>query len=192
MPYVPDPRFYAGARFGRLILRQKTRENPEVSIAIRKQWVCDCDCGTRVTVPQWYLVRNPNPKVNCGQCPDLKTTKTLFNQEYRIWLMMLKRCNDPRHVSYKEYGGRGIKVCEEWSDLVTGFDAFLTFVGPRPSERHSIDRIDNDQGYQPFYNGERQVKWSTPAEQRANQRPRQQKPTPLPPPPLPPASTSKP
>lgn len=170
-----DPRFYAGARFGRLTIRQKTRESPKISPSIRKQYVCDCDCGHRVTVPQMYLVRKPNPKLDCGQCEDLKTNKTKFNEEYRIWLMMLVRTTDPRHVSWKHYGGRGIKVCEEWSDPVTGFDTFLEYIGPRPSERHSIDRVNNNVGYQPFYNGERQVKWSTAAEQAMNKRPKEPK-----------------
>jgi hypothetical protein len=165
----------AGMRFGRLTLRQKARQSPKVSPTIRVQWIADCDCGKRITVPQYYLVRQPNPKVNCGDCHDLKTNKTRHNEVYRCWLMMLKRCNDPRHVSYKHYGGRGIKVCEEWSDPVTGFDAFLAFIGPRPDMRYSIDRVDVNVGYQPYHNGKIQVKWSTAQEQAANKRPREPK-----------------
>lgn len=171
--------FFAGRTFGRLILRQKCRENPKISATIRKQWVCDCSCGNRITVPQYYLIREPNPKVNCGQCPDLKSSKTLHNEVYRIWLMMLVRTTDPRHVSYKYYGGRGIKVCEEWSDPVTGFDAFLTHIGVRPSERHTVDRFPDPDGdyapYQrsdsPFFDPDKvisNVRWATPAEQAAN------------------------
>jgi len=160
--------FYAGAKFGRLTLRQRLRLNPRISPTIRKQWLADCECGTRVTVPEYYLVRRPNPKENCGQCPDLKTTKTKYNKEFRIWLMMLRRTTNPSHRSYKDYGGRGIKVCEEWSDLVTGFDAFLQHIGPRPSERHSVDRIDNDKGYEP-----NNVRWATPKEQAWNTRRKQ-------------------
>jgi hypothetical protein len=156
--------FKAGARFGRLVLRQKTRMNPKVSFTIRKQWVADCDCGKRITVPEYYLVRNPNPKVNCGECVDLKTNKTLFNQEYRIWLMMLMRTTDPRHVSYKYYGQRGIIVAPEWSDPETGFDAFLKFIGPRPSEHFTVDRYPDPDGHYAPGN----VRWATGSQQAAN------------------------
>ncbi len=164
--------FKAGSRFGRLVLRQRVRESPKVSFTIRKQWLCDCDCGKRVTVPEYYLRRVPNPKKDCGECHDLKTTKTLFNQEYRIWLMMLKRTTDPRHVSYKYYGGRGIIVCPEWSDPEIGFDAFLSHIGARPSERHTVDRFpDPDGDYAPYQrNGEQRsnVRWATAIEQANN------------------------
>jgi len=162
--------FYPGMRFGRLVLRQKTRENPKLHPNMRKQYVVDCACGKRVTVPAIYLIRSPNPKVNCGQCVDLKTTKTTYNQEYRIWLMMLVRTTDPRHKHFKHYGGRGIRVCDEWADPVTGFDSFLNHIGPRPSERHTVDRIDNNQGYQPYHEGKPQVRWATAQEQAANRR----------------------
>ena len=156
--------FHAGKRFGRLVLRQRTRESPKISATIRKQWVCDCDCGRRVTVPQYYLIREPNPKQNCGECRDLKTSKTLFNREYRIWLMMLVRTTDPRHISYKHYGKRGIKVCPEWSDPETGFDRFLQHIGARPSERHTVDRYpDPDGDYR-----EGNVRWATGDQQAAN------------------------
>lgn len=90
--------------------------------------------------------------------------------------MMHKRTEDPTHISYKHYGGRGIKVCEEWHKDrgIEGFEAFLKFVGPRPTPHHTIDRINNDLGYQPYQpNGERQVRWATASQQRQNQRPTQ-------------------
>jgi len=88
----------------------------------------------------------------------------LYNREYRIWLMMLMRTTDPRHISYRHYGAKGIKVCEEWSDPVTGFDAFLAHIGPAPSERHTVDRYPNHRGhYEP-----NNVRWATGSEQQAN------------------------
>lgn len=156
--------FWAGKRFGRLILRQKCRESLKVSATIRKQWIADCDCGKRITVPQYYLIREPNPKVNCGECPDLKTSRTIYNQEYRIWLMIRVRTTDPRHVSYPHYGKRGIMCFTEWFDMETGFDKFLEHIGPRPSPTHSVDRYPNPDGhYEPG-----NVRWATPAQQAAN------------------------
>jgi len=77
---------------------------------------------------------------------------------------MKTRCENPACAAYARYGGRGITVCARWRD---SFEAFLADVGPRPSPRHSIDRKDNDKGYEPG-----NCRWATPSEQNANQRPR--------------------
>lgn len=159
----------AGMIFGKLKLIQRVNTRG-TSPNLRIQWICECTCGNpeRLRVPQAYLFRDPNPKVDCG-C-SRKTNKTIYNQEYRIWLMMLKRTTDPNHVSYKDYGGRGIKVCPEWSSPEGGFTAFLEFIGPRPSPGHTVDRVDNNLGYQPFQEDgvTRQVRWATGTEQAAN------------------------
>lgn len=83
--------------------------------------------------------------------------------EYRAWLSMRARCHNPRHPDYGSYGGRGIAVCESWRG---SFEMFIAAVGPRPSAKHSIDRIDNDRGYKPG-----NVRWATAKEQSANRRP---------------------
>jgi hypothetical protein len=144
---------------------------------MRRRWRVTCDCGSPVfTTFEYYLTRTGNPKRDCG-C-GRKTIKTTHNQEYRIWLMMHKRTEDPNHVSYGRYGGRGIKVCQEWHRSAgdgKGFDRFLEFIGSRPSPNHTIDRINNDVGYQPYWTDpatgqtHRQVRWATASEQRANQ-----------------------
>lgn len=71
----------------------------------------------------------------CGQAP----------AEYRIWQAMRQRCNDPSHHNFRHYGGRGIAVCSRWDS----FEAFLADMGPRPSPKHSIDRIDVRGAYEP-------------------------------------------
>jgi hypothetical protein len=167
--------FMAGLQIHEFILRRKIQRGKNTSAAIRKQWRVECSCGNEITVPEFYLRRQPNPKTHCG-CK-LKTIKTIHNETYRIWLMMHVRTEDPDHVSYNDYGGRGIKVCSEWNKASPdgkGFERFLEFVGPRPSKEYSIDRINVDLGYQPFQQDgvTRQVKWSTAKEQRANQRPK--------------------
>lgn len=81
---------------------------------------------------------------------------------YWIWHGMKKRCHSPRDPSYPNYGGRGIRVCESWR---TSFLQFVADVGTRPSAAHSIERIDNDRGYEPG-----NVRWATVLEQSRNRR----------------------
>lgn len=82
--------------------------------------------------------------------------------EFKAWDHMLQRCRNPRHPRYKDWGGRGITVCKRWEK----FENFLADMGMRPSAQHSLDRRNNDRGYD-----KRNCRWATPAEQRANRRP---------------------
>jgi ribosomal protein S30 len=82
--------------------------------------------------------------------------------EYNAWRSMIQRCNNPRTRSWKNYGARGIKVHPGWEE---NFEGFLADVGPRPSRRHSLDRIDNEGDYEPG-----NVRWSTPKVQARNKR----------------------
>lgn len=82
--------------------------------------------------------------------------------EYRIWCGIKYRCNNKQGKSYGNYGGRGIKVCPQWNN---DFNEFYRYVGNRPSEKHSLDRIDNDRGYEPG-----NVRWATRQVQNRNSR----------------------
>jgi hypothetical protein len=66
--------------------------------------------------------------------------------EYEIWCGIKKRCSNPQTLAYKNYGGRGITICERWQD---SFEAFFADMGPRPSPQHSIERKNNALGYSP-------------------------------------------
>lgn len=81
--------------------------------------------------------------------------------EYHVWASMMRRCHDPKGHAFERYGGRGIRVAPEWHDP----QVFLDAVGPRPSPRHSLERIDNNRGYEPG-----NVKWDTPKAQARNRR----------------------
>lgn len=84
--------------------------------------------------------------------------------EWRAWWKMLLRCYDDEHESYPNYGERGIRVAKAWRGS-NGFTKFLTHVGPRPSAKHSIDRIDSAGDYKPG-----NVQWATRTEQNQNTR----------------------
>lgn len=161
------PTFYAGQKVGSFTIVQKIVDDPKpTSVNLKRRWRVECVCGSRETLPEYYLTR-AQPKLHCGCLR--KTIKTHYAQEYRIWNMMHVRTEDPRHEAYKHYGGRRIKVCPEWHKNAPdgkGFERFLEHVGKRPSMEYSIDRIDNDRGYEPG-----NVRWATAKEQRANQRP---------------------
>jgi hypothetical protein len=81
--------------------------------------------------------------------------------EYRTWISIRRRCNNENTADYPQYGGRGIKVCERWDS----FEAFLEDMGKRPSNRHSIDRIDSNADYSP-----ENTRWATSTEQTRNTR----------------------
>lgn len=80
--------------------------------------------------------------------------------EYFAWVSAKNRCHNKNHPRYKDWGERGIEVCEEWRH---DFLAFYDYVGDRPSPNHSLDRIDGSKGYQPG-----NVRWATSKEQSAN------------------------
>jgi hypothetical protein len=85
-----------------------------------------------------------------------------YTAEYRIWGAMKTRCYNPNHVGYARYGGRGIKVCRRWRQ---SFMAFYRDMGPRPSNGHSLDRLDPDGDYEPG-----NVRWATWKQQGENKR----------------------
>lgn len=82
--------------------------------------------------------------------------------EFEVWTGMHTRCYNAKRKEFKDYGARGIVICDRWRD---SFENFLADMGSRPSDEHSIERKDNDGNYQPS-----NCKWATRAEQGMNKR----------------------
>jgi len=153
-----------GQRFGRLVAI-KLFGIRALGGAKSAVWECQCDCGTVVNVVGHYL-RNGGTR-SCGclrrdlSSQRYSTHGMTGTPEHRTWASMRARCYSPICNGYKNYGGRGIKVCERWFS----FENFYIDVGPRPSSKHTIDRVDANGDYEPS-----NVVWSTMSEQNRNRR----------------------
>lgn len=153
----------AGQRFGRLVALERTAEKDRAG---NFKWRCACDCGRESLVPTAYLIAGNTKSCGCARrkrvgIEDCGKNLT-HSPEGKIFTGMLSRCENPRVKSYKDYGGRGIKVCDRWKNSLR---AFIDDMGLRPSPQHSIERIDHDGNYEPS-----NCKWATKAEQARNTR----------------------
>lgn len=165
-----------GMQLGNLYIVQ--RVNTKKGSSGGQKWACECSCGERLTVPQWYLVRKEFPKRHCG-C-QTKARGNSNTRERGIFYMMHRRCYNNTHVAYKHYGGATppITVCDEWNKDVVGNDTawenFFNDMGQAPSRGHTLDRIDPYQGYGWINdvrdNGTRKLncRWATAKQQMNN------------------------
>jgi hypothetical protein len=128
----------------------------------RTVWNCKCTCGKEVTAPGKNLTNGH--KLSCGCLTKARFThRSTGTRLHGIWGDMKNRCNNPRHKGFKNYGGRGIKICEDWQKDFSIFKVWAIANGY--SETLKIERINNDGNYEPD-----NCKWATDLEQSFNKR----------------------
>lgn len=128
----------------------------------KSQWACSCECGNQTVAVGSHLMSGNTTSCGCQRFTFGSSHGGSYTAEYRVWNLMRQRCHNPNSTAYKSYGARGIEVCDRWR---ASFAAFIGDMGPRPSPRHQIDRIDNDRGYEPG-----NCRWVTRRENMRNQR----------------------
>jgi hypothetical protein len=163
-----------GQRFSRLVVVADTGHR--AGKKRQMTWLCRCDCGKLTLIQSRHLVGGSTKSCGCFRRDFMNTARNKKKPkhgyarrkgpgplaEYRCWLAMKSRCFNKAQIGFKNYGARGITVCDEWKH---NFEAFLAYIGHKPTPEHSIDRIDNDRGYEPG-----NVRWADRHTQNKNQR----------------------
>lgn len=167
---MAQPLNLIGRRFGRLIVVKRAESTAEG----RTLWLCRCDCGKEKVIRGKHLVNGAIRSCGCLHIEVLREQSLKHGAtrgygktpEYESWTCMKNRCFNPKRKSFKDYGGRGIRVCARW---LNSFENFLADMGRRPGPGYSIDRKNNDGDYEPG-----NCRWATSEEQNNNRRPRRE------------------
>jgi hypothetical protein len=157
---IPNTKDITGQTFGRLTVLRRSG-----SVCGMAAWECRCVCGNECRAVGCNLRSGHTQSCGCLQkeraAERSRTHGLTSTREYWIWSAMMERCENPNSAGFVRYGARGIRVCERWRK----FENFYADMGPRPSRKHSIERVDNEKGYEPS-----NCCWATAAVQANNRR----------------------
>lgn len=145
-----------GQKFGKLLVLERAESNIEPSGRKRTMWKCLCDCG-QVTIVQACSLKSQSVR-SCG-CAKSERNKKYFTTHgcskeklYRLWKDIKKRCYNNNFKQFKDYGGRGIKVCDKWLNDYLEFRIWALNNGYNPNAKFgdcTIDRINVNGNYSP-------------------------------------------
>lgn len=151
-----------GRRFGLLVVQGFYATNANRA----GMWACLCDCGNYHVTEGRTLIRGHCRSCGCYKKARIsaanKTHGGSTSSEYGIWASVNKRTSDPDNAAYPRYGGRGITMCAEWQN---SYEQFIADMGPRPTNRHTLERKNNSLGY-----SKENCVWATYQEQARNRR----------------------
>jgi hypothetical protein len=165
--WTPDMR---GLKFGILTVVEKAPSRARKQGPI-SYWYCKCECGTVKAIGANNLRSGNTKSCGCQNHPFKVRNPEQFDHHHPLYYThqhIRRRCYEVGNRNYHQYGGRGITVCDRWLNgdgVRSGGQCFADDMGPKPSPKHSIDRIDNDGNYEPG-----NCRWATPAEQGVNTR----------------------
>lgn len=151
-----------GQTFGRLTVLEIAGNNKHR----QTYWICQCSCGKQTKVLEYNLIQGKTKSCGCliRESHYIKHNgKKEYPRLYRIWKGMRQRCNNPSSAAYKDYGGRGISICEEWEEGFVNFRDWALANGYQ--DNLTIDRIDPDGNYCP-----ENCHWITRKQQNDNKR----------------------
>ena len=133
----------SGKTFGRLTVLERTTSDKYNA----SRWICKCECGNITIIVRQSLQQEKTKSCGCLRKESSKKHGLSKTRLYKIYHAMIQRCHNPRFRHYKDYGGRGITVCEEWKN---SFESFYNWSMRNGHEDTlTIDRIDNNKGYYP-------------------------------------------
>jgi hypothetical protein len=124
-------------------------------------WLCTCVCGNEKMVRADHLKSGHTESCGCIPSGPPKSLGVRKDPLYARWRGMIARTTHSSHPRFSDYGGRGIEVCERWKS----FDRFAEDMGPTFSPELTLERVDNDRGYEPG-----NCRWATVVDQARNKR----------------------